>query len=392
MTSHHHADIVIFGAGIAGLWLHARLRSQGYNALLLETHAVGGGQSIASQGIIHSGLKYAFAGKVNKLAKSISAMPDRWRACLNGTGELDLSATDVSTQSQILMIPSGLMGGLVKLVTKKVLGGQVREIPKSEWPNDIVRSGFKGQLVYMDEPVLNVPSLVRALCTPYHDSIRRIEWDDVSFDGKDLHIGKHTITADHFIFTAAGNNHAIATSLGHDTGLKTQARPLRMGMLRPAPFALYAHLVGQSDKPVATITTHKDKDGTLVWYLGGGVAERAKESDPLEVYKSTIKGLTKYLPKLDLSNVQWNSLPIDRFEGKSDKEGWMPDTPVIHSHGTYHYCWPTKLTFSPLLADKVFAFIGKPSGKQANWNFLEKAPYASAVWDKDDDWTNTAAG
>ena len=67
-------DIVIFGAGIAGLWTFHSLKKMGYDVLLLERESIGGGQTIASQGIIHSGLKFSLAGKVNKLAKSISAM------------------------------------------------------------------------------------------------------------------------------------------------------------------------------------------------------------------------------------------------------------------------------------------------------------------------------
>lgn len=387
MATTHTADIVIFGAGIAGLWLHHRLRAAGYNALLLETSGIGGGQSVASQGILHSGLKYAFAGKVNKLAQSISAMPDSWRACLRGDGEIDLSATTVSTDSQLLLIPSGLMGGLVKLVTKKVLGGSVRAIDPADWPDDIKNSGFKGQVVYMDEPVLDVPSLVRNLADPYRDSIKQIGWDDVQIDDAGITIGDQRIEASRVIFTAAGSNHKIAKQLGHDKGLDTQARPLLMGMLRPAPFEVYAHLVGTSDKPVATITTHRAANGDLVWYLGGGVAERDKDADPAEVYKAALAGFKKYLPKLDLSDAKWSVLPIDRIEGRSDTDGWMPDTPTLHTHGKFIYAWPTKLTFAPLLSDTIFDKIDGPSGTMTDWGFLPNAPYSTTAWDNEDDWT-----
>ena len=50
-------DIVIFGGGIAGLWLLNRLQQQGLDVILLESAGLGGGQSLASQGIIHGGLK-----------------------------------------------------------------------------------------------------------------------------------------------------------------------------------------------------------------------------------------------------------------------------------------------------------------------------------------------
>lgn len=379
--SDYKSDIIVFGAGIAGLWLHHRLRRAGYNSLLLETKAIGGVQSVASQGILHSGLKYAFAGKVNSLAQSISAMPDRWRACMRGDGEVDLRGVEVAAQSQLLMIPSGLMGGLIKLVTQKALGGQVRPVERSEWPAAAVQSGFKGQVVYMDEPVLNVPDLMRVLAMPYMDSIRRIDMDDVRFDGQTVQIVGSRIEAKHIIFTAAGSNDKIAAQLGHSKGLHVQRRPLLMGMLRPAPFALYAHLVGSSDKPVATITTHKADNGDLVWYLGGSVAERGKDADPEDVYAAVREAFSKYMPALDLSQARWDVLPIDRVEGKSDTQSWLPDTPTVHQSGNYLYCWPTKLTFAPMLGDAIFEIIGAASGEQTDWSFLPEVDFAKGPWD-----------
>ena len=49
-------DVLIFGGGIAGLWLLNRLHNAGYSAWLMEQEALGSGQSIASQGMIHGGL------------------------------------------------------------------------------------------------------------------------------------------------------------------------------------------------------------------------------------------------------------------------------------------------------------------------------------------------
>ena len=73
------ADIVVFGSGISGLWTFHTLKQMGYNAVCLESHKIGSGQTIASQGIIHSGLKYVFGRQMNDLARWISTMPDRWR-------------------------------------------------------------------------------------------------------------------------------------------------------------------------------------------------------------------------------------------------------------------------------------------------------------------------
>lgn len=364
-------DILIYGAGIAGLWLFHTLKRSGYDVLLLEKNAIGSGQSIASQGIIHSGLKYTLAGKISPLARSIGAMPDRWRDALKGSGPVDLSPAKNKIFSQNLLIPSGPLGGLVETLGKTALGN-TKKIPQSEWPSGIGHSGFNGALMEMGEPVLDIPSVIRALAEPYKNFIRRDNGTKI----------ESALT----IYTAAASNHDIATQNGHAAGLETQKRPLLMGLMKNVPFALHAHFVGTSEKPVATITTHKTKDGALVWYVGGAVAERAKDFDPSEVYAAIRKALAKYMPALDLSGIEWAVFPIDRIEGKSKTDGWLPDTPTIHEAGNTLYCWPTKLTFAPLLADMVMKKIEnagiKPSANpNTDWSFLPEADYATAPWD-----------
>ena len=364
-------------------------RNKGYSAILLETDTIGCGQTVAAQGIIHSGLKYAFAGKINKLAESISAMPDLWRTALRGEGDIDLSQAHTSAESQFLLIPGGLMGGLVNLVTKQALGNNVRQCPKDEWPEEIRETGFKGSVVYMDEPVLDVPSTLRALAEPHRNFIRQINWDNMSIDNykdgiRSLSLDEYNITAKRYIFTAAGNNHKIASTLGHNKGLATQKRPLLQGMIKNAPYPLYAHLVGTSDKPVATITTHKMQDGTLIWYLGGGAAEHSLNTNPLKVYQAICKSFGKYLPHIDLDRFEWSVLPINRIEGKSDTQGWLPDTPTIHTVGNTYYCWPTKLTFAPMLSNMLMEKMEglATSFEQPDVSFLPYAEYTKTPWDK----------
>ena len=66
-------DIVILGGGIAGLWLLNRLRTAGYSTVLFERGALGQGQSIASQGMIHGGMKYALGGALTRRPASIQS-------------------------------------------------------------------------------------------------------------------------------------------------------------------------------------------------------------------------------------------------------------------------------------------------------------------------------
>ena len=57
MSTAVQTDIAILGGGIAGLWLLNRLRGAGYSAVLLTAGELGAEQTIASQGMIHGGMK-----------------------------------------------------------------------------------------------------------------------------------------------------------------------------------------------------------------------------------------------------------------------------------------------------------------------------------------------
>lgn len=374
-------DIVIVGAGIAGLWTFARLKRAGYDVLLLEREAIGCGQTVAAQGIIHSGLKYALAGRVNEAARTIMAMPDRWRAALRGEGEVDLTAARTGADSQLLLMPGGLLGGLKSLVAQRALTGS-HELPKAEWPAGLRASGFGGSVVFMDELVLDVPSVLRALAEPWRDSVRRVEASTpIDF------LRSEGITPRCVLYTTAGGNLGFATRNGNDDGLEDQHRPLLQGLLKPAPFRLFAHLVGgaMTDKPVATITTHQTAAGEPVWYLGAAVAERPKEADPREVIEASRRAIVDYLPGADLIGVQWATLAIDRVEGRT--RGFrMPDTPTLHRVGNVMYGWPTKMTFAPMLADMVLAELDAlgivPSGGDTDFSFLPPVGYAAAPWDR----------
>lgn len=374
-------DILIVGAGIAGLWLFHFLKKKNYDVLLLTDQGIGAGQTIASQGILHSGLKYTLAGKVNALAKSISQMPERWREALDS----DLKDAKISSPSQHLMIPPGIAGDLIKIATEKTFGDSV-QAGQSPYP------GFEGSVLDMGEMVLDIPSVIQALAEPYRGCIR-VSKNIILHNAKPLDESPVVsadgieIAARRVVYTAAAHNMVAARKNGHDDGLETQHRPLINVFVKNAPFPLYAHFVGTSDKPVATVTTHETKDGDLVWYLGGQVAERPLDDDPRNAYDFALKAFETYLPGLDASGFEWAALPIDRVEGKSGSKGFMPDTPTIHQVENHLYCWPTKLTFAPMLADMVMERIDfEPSGAQSDFSELEQADYAKAPWDEAE-WT-----
>ena len=80
-------DTVIFGGGIAGLWTLNKLHNEGRQVILLESQAIGAGQTGMSQGIVHGGMKYALTGKLSEASQAIA--PPR-SAVLSAKVELEM--------------------------------------------------------------------------------------------------------------------------------------------------------------------------------------------------------------------------------------------------------------------------------------------------------------
>ena len=375
----YKADVIIFGGGVAALWLHHRLRKHGYSALLIGDKPIGGKQSLAAQGIVHSGIKYMLAGNVSKVAKAISAMPDRWRAAIRGdSDEVDLQSAKPLAQSQLLLTAPGLMGGIVGMMAGGAAGAD--ECAPSD---DLVAAGFKGKAYDMHELVLDMPSVLHALAEPYMDSIILVDKEAITYREDGIVIAdQHTIRAQHIIACAGDGNNVIAAKAGHGGLFKTQARPLLMGLVRNAPFDLYAHLVGASEKPIVSITTHYAQDGSRLWYLGGQVAERPEDAPAAEVYEATKAAFKTYMPDMDISGLEWAVYPVTRHEGIGGQKGWMPDRPTLHSSGRYLYGWPTKMTFAPLLSDMIIEKLSPPSGEASDWSAFTAGTYEDALWDR----------
>src|SRR2546428_7836284 len=81
---------------------------EGYSCLLLESRALGAGQTIASQGIIHGGVKYTLGGEADA-SEALAAMPGIWRQCIAGKGPVNLKTAVVLSEHQHLWTTEGLL-------------------------------------------------------------------------------------------------------------------------------------------------------------------------------------------------------------------------------------------------------------------------------------------
>lgn len=165
MRAEIHIDAAILGGGIAGLWLLNLLRGAEYGAALLETKRLGGDQTLASQGLIHGGLKYALGGAATPASEAIAAMPARWRACLAGTGEIDLTPLRPLSDCFHFFSQDGAAGKLTAFLAGKLLQGRARRLRPQEFPAFLPASAFtdKGVVYRLDDFVLDPRDLVDRL-------------------------------------------------------------------------------------------------------------------------------------------------------------------------------------------------------------------------------------
>lgn len=375
-TGEATVDALIFGGGIAGLWTLARLRIAGYSCILVQTGPMGGGQTIASQGIIHGGVKYALTGRASRASRAISEMPRIWRSCLAGEGEVDLRAARVLSESQVIWTSGRLGSRLAGLAASKAIRTPVERIsPTDEGP---FRGAPRGTGVYrVQEQVLDVGSVVGALAGTHQDCIIQTRGpDSVRVRPEDRSVramivlgdSQVQVTARAAVLAAGAGNESLLRTMsqsGGDTGdpgvpIRMQRRPLHMVMARGNRLpALFGHCIGLSDKPRITVTSHPDRSpeagsGSTVWYIGGQIAEQGVERDPDEQAVAAAREVTSCLPWIDLTDVEWATFRVDRAEGLT-KRGARPDEPVVRMLGNAVVVWPTKLAFAPDAASRVLA-------------------------------------
>ncbi len=388
MSTTLETDICILGGGIAGLWLNARLRQLGYSTLLVERGALGGGQSVKSQGIIHGGTKYALNGKLSSAAEAIADMPERWRACLAGTGELDLQGVRVLSEHHYLWSPGSLISNLAGFFASKALRGRVEQIKGKQLPRVFADRAFKGKVYQLAELVVDVPAVVQRLAELAGDSLisdsspHLLRAEDGSIEA--VRLQQHQIKAQRYILSAGEGTEALLSDWQQPEPAM-QRRPLQMVLVKgPALPPLFAHCLGSSPKPRLTVTTHPCADGQWCWYLGGDLAEQGAGQGPDELISKAKRELQDLLPWVSLEGTRWTTLPVNRAEPA--QSGLVrPDTAFVQAVGNALISWPTKLALAPNLADQVIEMLGAqqvtPASRTESTSELPRPKVSAPVWD-----------
>ncbi|WP_455924717.1 NAD(P)/FAD-dependent oxidoreductase [Pseudomonas putida] len=377
MSSAISTDVLIVGAGVAGLWLNARLRRLGYSTVLVENASLGGGQSLKSQAIIHGGAKYALHGALTGASEAIADMPRRWREALAGTGEVDLSGVRVLSQAHYLWSPGTLAGNLTSFFASKAVRGRVDQVKGDELPPALQDKAFKGKVYRLAELVVDTPGVIERLAQLGGEGLLAGERLQPLLENGQLvglRVDDRDIRAQRVVLSAGAGTADLLASLGVDQPAM-QRRPLHMILAKGASLKpLYAHCLGGGTKPRITVTTHPAADGQWVWYLGGDIAEAdGVARTPAEQIATAQKELGQLLPWIDLSQVQWATLRVDRAEPA--QSGLVrPDNAFLAEQGALLVGWPTKLALAPDFADRVIASLERDSIKPANHEPLPELP------------------
>jgi glycine/D-amino acid oxidase-like deaminating enzyme len=377
MTSSYSTDIVIFGGGIAGLWLLNRLKQQGYACVLLNKGPLGGGQTLCSQGIIHGGLKYALAGSLSTASQTIAEMPARWRQLLAGEAELDLTDVKVLSEHYYMWSGADMRSKLKTFLGSKSLRGRIDPVSEAEYPEFFRQATVKGRLYRLPDFVIDSQSLIQNLHAKTDDATFNSDGYDIHFERDDsgvvrscrLHSPEQSLQLDaqRFLFTAGSGNEALLEASGCSR-TKAQRRPLNMVYLTADSLPeLFVHCIGSdfSLTPRLTVTSHRADDGRVTWYLGGELAESGVGLDDARQIQRARTELGSLFPWVDSSNAEWHCLPVDRAEASTASNA-RPDDAFFQQENHTLAIWPTKFTLAPALADRVVDFLDEQALQRNN--------------------------
>jgi glycerol-3-phosphate dehydrogenase len=395
-------DAVILGGGAAGLWTLDELVRRGYAALLIEREALGTGQTIASQGIIHGGLKYTLSGLITDSASAIRQMPALWRECLAGRRLPDLRGVRLRAEfchlwrTESLSSRAGMIGARVGL--------RVKPVPVARSDRPAALAGCPGTVARLDEPVIDPVSLLHTLAASHLTRILRAGGEsDVRITAEAGGVAVHlrhgpraaAIAAGAVILTAGSGNAMLRRALGLSEAAM-QRRPLHMVMVRGhfrgrGPDRglpeLNGHCVDGARTRI-TVTSDRDAAGRTVWQIGGQLAEEGVAMEPDALIEHAQREVDACLNGFEPGDVEWATYLVDRAEG-AVATGGRPDDVMVMREGCVISAWPTKLALVPRLAERIAEALGPPRGGALDGSALEGWPrpgVARPPWERPQPW------
>ena len=363
-------DAVVIGAGVCGLWVRFELARAGLRVVTLERTLMGDGQTIASQGILHRGVKYAVSASAREASEVLQRVHTRWMDAMAGRSGPDLRGVHVLSRRTHMWSTPSMLGGAIAEAASRVMVSGVRRLGAGEVPA-IFRGAPRGVRVWeIDEPVVDPRSLLAELARATDGPILRAPRPalHVADSGARVELGDgRQVRAPRIILCAGEGNEALLSSCGEDGASMMQRRPLHMVVAQGAREAIYGHCLqaSLSDKPRLTVTSTPEDGGAWTWYLGGNLAERGVDRNEASQIEAAREELRACLSWIGTDGLRFGTLRIDRAEGRTPA-GLRPDSPVVRPLGPLVAVWPTKLALAPVAADEVARLVGEGSSERVS--------------------------
>jgi glycerol-3-phosphate dehydrogenase len=384
-------DVLIFGGGAAGLWCLDRFRRAGYSAIVLESRALGSGQTIQAQGIIHGGGKYALRGVRDfAAAQATKEMPELWRRCLAGDMEPRLNGTRILSERCYLWLPRGSLvasmqswGFMPMLAQSGLLATRPQKVEPAAWPEAL--RGSATAVYALSEQVISTGTFLQSLAAKHREFIFLYDPLAMRFAGGEVEIGGSSLSPRAIVLAAGEGNAALLHNAGIDGDLM-QRRPLCMVLLKGALPPLFGHCIA-GGKTSLTVTAAAEG----IWQVGGEIAERlAREENDERAQTEALKEIRHGLPAVDLSTVEIALYRAVRAEAATADQRRPSGVHISQVTPRITLAWPTKLALVPVLAEEVFVSVSKKLKKPESNNpdappgwpkpALARYPWEEAEW------------
>ena len=382
---------------MAGLFAMHALQQAGHSVCLVERSAVGDGQSVCAQGIVHGGVKYSLGGLVSGSARAIERMPERWLAMADSGAGFDLTAAPPIARSMWLWRSEGVAGAFAMAGARLSLRARPEAVPVQERPPPLRE--VRGDVLRLPEPVFDPVATLGALLAPVAPWAVRAE-ARASHDGTVILEGQGRTAAFRprcVVLAAGAGNAALRSAFGLAHGLM-QLRPLHQAMVRGPLPEFHGHCVDGLATRV-TLTSAPLAGGERVWHIGGKVAEEGVARDACAQRAHALSELRAVLPSVDFGACSWSTYSVNRAEREQPKGSRPEDACVARDkagRATVLTVWPTKMALAPVAADMVRESAGPAAHASASEAIAsalagwERPPVARAPWHAAAEWVPTA--
>jgi hypothetical protein len=326
---------------------------------LVERTALGDGQSVCAQGIVHGGVKYSLGGLVSGSARAIERMPERWLAMADRGEGTDLSAAPPLARSMWLWRSEGIGGAFAMAGARLSLRARPQPVPPADRPDPL--KSVRGDVMRMPEPVFDMMAVLRALAGPMgavtvrgsaeaaHGGVVRICGEGCAIELRPRAV----------VLAAGGGNGALRASFGAARPLM-QLRPLHQAMVRGPLPEFHGHCVDGLATRV-TVTSADSAAGERVWHIGGKLAEEGAARDAPSQRAHAMSEMRSVLPDVDFGRCSWSTYTISRAE-REQPGGARPEDACVESEDAGPLrtvtVWPTKMALAPVAADMAADALG----------------------------------